>query len=82
MAEYHVSNPFALVLLAGDNVYTVGDMRKIGEVFEKPYQSLLEKGVQFRACLGNHDVRTHNGEGQVSYAPFNMSGRYYSFKQS
>ena len=81
MTRYHQLNSYDLVILAGDNIYNNGEMEKIGAVFEKPYQVLLKQGVKFQACLGNHDVRTDNGDDQVRYPGFNMSGRYYTFRR-
>lgn len=81
MTRYHQQNPFDLVILAGDNIYNTGEIQKIGAVFEKPYQPLLDAGVKFQACLGNHDIATDNGNPQVKYAGFNMSGRYYTFRR-
>lgn len=81
MTRYHQLNPYDLVILAGDNIYNNGEMEKIGAVFEKPYQGLLQQGVKFQACLGNHDVRTDNGDDQVRYPGFNMAGRYYTFRR-
>lgn len=79
MQQYYRQNPFPMVLLAGDNIYNHGEIEKVELVFELPYQSLLKKGVKFHACLGNHDVRTDNGDPQVQYPGYNMQGRYYSF---
>lgn len=81
MARYRQQNPFEIALLAGDNIYTNGEFEKISAVFEKPYQALLAQGVKFYACLGNHDIRTANGELQVKYSGFNMQGRYYTFRR-
>lgn len=81
MTNYHQQNPYDLVILAGDNIYNNGEIEKIGAVFEKPYQALLQKGVKFQACLGNHDIRTDNGDPQVRYPGFNMQGRYYTFRR-
>jgi 3',5'-cyclic AMP phosphodiesterase CpdA len=81
MTRYHQLNPYDLVILAGDNIYNNGEMEKIGAVFEKPYQGLLQQGVKFQACLGNHDIRTGNGDEQVRYPGFNMPGRYYTFRR-
>ncbi|HEY9893223.1 MAG TPA: metallophosphoesterase, partial [Candidatus Sericytochromatia bacterium] len=81
MTQYHQQNPYDLVVLAGDNIYNNGEMAKISAVFEQPYQPLLKQGVKFQACLGNHDIRTDNGDPQVKYAGFNMSGRYYTFRR-
>ncbi|AUB34731.1 3',5'-cyclic AMP phosphodiesterase CpdA [Nostoc flagelliforme CCNUN1] len=82
MNAYHKRNPYDLVVLAGDNIYNNGEIEKIGAVFERPYQALLKLGVKFQACLGNHDIRTENGDPQVKYAGFNMKGRYYTFKRN
>lgn len=81
MAQYHQKNPYNLVVMAGDNIYNDGEIWKIRSVFEEPYQALLQRGVKFRACLGNHDIRTENGNPQLAYAGFNMTGRYYTFQQ-
>lgn len=79
LARYHAQKPFDTVLLAGDNIYTNGEFSKIKEVFAIPYQDLLNRGVKFYACLGNHDVRSDNGTQQVAYPQFNMQGkRYYT----
>ncbi|MEB3343175.1 metallophosphoesterase [Okeania sp.] len=80
MKHYHSKFPFGFVVLAGDNIYPNGEIEKINDVFEKPYEYLLENKVKFYACLGNHDVRTDNGEPQVKYPNFNMAGRYYTFE--
>jgi 3',5'-cyclic AMP phosphodiesterase CpdA len=83
MNFYHQQNPYDLVVLAGDNIYNNGEIEKIGAVFERPYQALLKKGVKFQACLGNHDIRTDNGEPQIKYPGFNMQGkRYYTFRRN
>ncbi len=81
MSLYHQQKPYDLVVLAGDNIYTNGEIQKINAVFEKPYQDLLKQGVKFHACLGNHDIRTANGNLQVKYPGFNMKGRYYTFSR-
>ena len=79
LAEYQQKNPFNTVILAGDNIYTNGEFEKIKPVFRDPYQDLLGRGVKFYASLGNHDVRTENGDLQVAYPDFNMQGqRYYT----
>ncbi|MEP0916108.1 metallophosphoesterase [Leptolyngbya sp. DQ-M1] len=81
MAAYHRKNPYSLVTLAGDNIYDSGEMERIGVAFEQPYAPLLKQNVRFRACLGNHDIRTENGDPQVRYAGFNMNGRYYTYRE-
>lgn len=62
MRRYYSQYPFDFVILGGDNIYEDGEIEKIEDVFEKPYKSLLEKEVKFYACLGNHDIRTENGD--------------------
>ncbi|HBB30959.1 MAG TPA: metallophosphoesterase [Cyanobacteria bacterium UBA8803] len=81
MTRYHQQNPYDLVILAGDNIYNNGEIEKISAVFEQPYQALLKQGVKFQACLGNHDIRTANGDPQVRYPGFNMQGRYYTLRR-
>lgn len=81
MTNYHSKNAYDLVVLAGDNIYTNGEMEKIAAVFERPYAPLLQQGVKFQAVLGNHDIRTANGELQLKYAGFNMKDRYYTFSR-
>jgi acid phosphatase len=81
MAGYYKKNPYSLVTLAGDNIYNSGEMERVGIAFEQPYAPLLKQNVRFRACLGNHDIRTENGDPQVRYANFNMKGRYYSYQE-
>ncbi len=80
MFRYYQNHPFQVVTLLGDNIYPDGEIEKINEVFEQPYHSLIEAGVKFYACLGNHDIRTKNGNRQVTYPLFNMQGRYYTFQ--
>ncbi|QDZ39209.1 metallophosphoesterase [Euhalothece natronophila Z-M001] len=82
MTEFYRHSPYPLALLAGDNIYNKGDINKIEPVFERPYKPLLQHGVNFYACLGNHDVRTKKGTPQVEYPHFNMGGRYYTFTRS
>ncbi|OKH43496.1 metallophosphoesterase [Calothrix sp. HK-06] len=81
MTNYHAQNPYDLVVLAGDNIYTNGEIEKINSVFERPYAELLKKGVKFQAALGNHDIRTANGDLQLKYAAFNYGGRYYTYNR-
>jgi 3',5'-cyclic AMP phosphodiesterase CpdA len=82
MENYLQKFPYSLVLLAGDNIYTDGDIRKIDRVFKDVYQPLLDKDVKFYACLGNHDIRTHEGLDELDYPTFNMQGRYYTFTKA
>jgi 3',5'-cyclic AMP phosphodiesterase CpdA len=81
MAALHRRQPVDLVILGGDNIYNDGDIRKVEEAFERPYRDLLQSGVPFHAVLGNHDIRTDNGNGELAYAGFGMKGRWYSLRQ-
>jgi 3',5'-cyclic AMP phosphodiesterase CpdA len=80
--KYHQQYPLDLVIMAGDNIYNDGEIEKINSAFNIPYEALRKKGVKFYACLGNHDVRTQNGDAQVAFPEFNMQGkRYYTFSR-
>ena len=81
MAEVHRRRPVNLVVLAGDNIYPDGDLARVVSTFERPYRELLSAGVPFHAVLGNHDIRTANGDPQLAYAPFGMKGRWYSLRR-
>ena len=81
MAEVHRQRPVDLVVLGGDNIYPSGDMALIEGTFRRPYAELLADGVPFHAVLGNHDIRTANGNPQVAYPPFGMAGRFYNLRR-
>ncbi|MEL6355198.1 MAG: metallophosphoesterase, partial [Cyanobacteria bacterium J06627_28] len=81
MARTRQTSPFSLVLLAGDNIYDNGEIEKVEAAFERPYAELLQSDVKFYAALGNHDVRTRQGEDEIAYPGYNMAGRYYSFSR-
>ena len=69
--------PFGFVLMMGDNIYGGHSNADLKRKFDIPYGDLLSAGVQFYACLGNHD-----SENERFYAPFNMNGkRYYNFRK-
>lgn len=79
MMAYCKQYPFSLVWLVGDNIYNSGDIHRVKNVFEKPYNDLLQNGVTFHAVLGNHDIRSNEGKDQLRYPGYNMLGRYYTF---
>jgi 3',5'-cyclic AMP phosphodiesterase CpdA len=81
MAAVHRRRPVDLVVLGGDNIYPSGDMALIEATFRRPYAELLAAGVPFHAVLGNHDIRTANGDPQVAYKPFGMQGRFYNLRR-
>lgn len=67
--------PFELVLMLGDNMYGRQEPRDFVDKFERPYAPLLQAGVLFYACLGNHDDQSNR-----AYKGFNMGGeRYFTF---
>jgi Calcineurin-like phosphoesterase len=82
MVRYHQRDRLARVLLLGDNIYNQGEIEKVGEAFEKPYAELLKQNVPFSACLGNHDIRSANGTGQLNYSRYGIKGRYYTFEEN
>ncbi|MFM7651701.1 MAG: metallophosphoesterase [Vulcanococcus sp.] len=81
MGVVHRQRPVDLVLLGGDNIYPSGDMALIEPTFRRPYADLLADAVPFHAVLGNHDIRTANGNPQVAYPPFGMAGRFYNLRR-
>jgi len=88
MLAWHDRLPFSLVLMLGDNIYggfagSGGGHRKdFEEKFDRPYRSLLDRGVVFRAALGNHDMRHDAGRDLIAeFDRFHIGGPlgYYSF---
>jgi hypothetical protein len=69
--------PFTFVLMLGDNLYGGERASDFEKKFTLPYRVMLEAGVPFYAALGNHDDPAI----QTRYKPFNMDGRYYSFRK-
>ena len=75
LTSYRSVFPFDFVLMMGDNIYGRERDKDYRQKFEVPYQALLEAGVRFYACRGNHDNKK-----QIYYPAFNMQGhRYYTF---
>ena len=69
--------PFDFAVMLGDNIYGREAPGEYVLRFERPYEALLEQGVQFFASLGNHD-----SPNQRFYKHFHMDGRrYYSFSR-
>ena len=81
MAAVQKRKPVDLVVMAGDNIYNDGDMALVEPRFRQPYAELLAAGVPFYAVLGNHDIRTGNGDEQLAYRGFGMKGRYYTVRR-
>ena len=75
MAALRERFDYRTVLLLGGNIHGSERPQDFVRKFESPYRSLLDKGVAFRAVLGNEDSRE-----QKYYKLFNMNGReYYTF---
>jgi hypothetical protein len=75
MAAWRGRFPFEFVIMLGDNLYGSQKPADFVRKFEQPYKPLLDAGVQFYACLGNHDNPSSKG-----YKLFNMDGRrYYTY---
>ena len=48
--------PLRFVVLLGDNVYSAGQKAGLATRFDRVYEPIMERGVDFHATLGNHDV--------------------------
>jgi 3',5'-cyclic AMP phosphodiesterase CpdA len=81
MARLLSLQPIDLVLMAGDNLYNDGDIRLVERAFQQPYRELIAAGVPFHAVLGNHDIRSDDGAGQLAYPGFGMQGRWYNLQR-
>jgi 3',5'-cyclic AMP phosphodiesterase CpdA len=81
MAERNRRRPVDLVLMGGDNIYPDGNLLDVERTFQQPYRELLQARVPFHAVLGNHDIRTGNGDPQLRYRPFGMAGRWYALRR-
>ena len=81
MAAVHRQRPVDLVIMGGDNIYDNGNLDRIEATFLRPYRELLQAKVPFHAVLGNHDIRTENGDPQVRYPLFGMKGRWYTLRR-
>lgn len=77
METYENVAHYEFVVMMGDNIYGGHKPKDFERKFEAPYKPLLDAGVKFYACLGNHD-----SSDETLYKPFNMNGqRYYTFKK-
>lgn len=78
MQRYWSVMHFDFVTMDGDNIYGGHSPRDFDAKFQAPYKQLLDEGVKFYACLGNHD----DPDLEENYKPFNMGGnRYYTFRK-
>jgi 3',5'-cyclic AMP phosphodiesterase CpdA len=77
MTSVRQTFPFDFVIMLGDNIYGGSSPKDFEKKFEMPYKPLLDAGVKFYACLGNHD-----NPNERLYKVFNMNGSsYYTFKK-
>ncbi|MBI3723535.1 metallophosphoesterase, partial [bacterium] len=70
-----------LVVHVGDVVYQVGQEKGLDPLFFQPYQETLAR-VPFFCCLGNHDVKTKDGDPELRafpHPPNEHGNRYFSF---
>lgn len=81
MARIHRQNPVDLVIMAGDNIYPSGDLSLLETTMRRPYRELIAARVPFHAVLGNHDIRTSNGDGELKEPLFGMAGRWYVLRR-
>jgi hypothetical protein len=82
LCEWRKTHDYSLVVTAGDNVYDSGDPARFDEVFFRPYDCLFDRGVRFRASLGNHDVVTDDGRPELEEPAFGMKRRNYVVRKS
>ena len=78
MNAWHSKFRYDFVMMLGDNLYGSQRAEDFVQKFERPYKPLLDAGVKFYACLGNHDNTSND-----AYKPFNMGGqRYYTYARN
>lgn len=80
MCRLRAQRGFDHVVTVGDNVYDAGHPDRFEAAFFRPYRCLLAAGVEFRATLGNHDVRTNSGRPELDEPAFGMKGRNYVWR--
>ena len=77
MIDSRVAFPYDFVIMLGDNIYGGSKSKDFEQKFQVPYKPLLDAGIPFYACLGNHD-----NPNERQYKPFNMGGEsYYTYKK-
>jgi len=77
MCRWRREHRYNLVVTTGDNIYPSGEPANFKPNFFRPYDCLFDKGVRFRAVLGNHDIGTDNGRPELEEPAFGMKGRNY-----
>jgi 3',5'-cyclic AMP phosphodiesterase CpdA len=77
LIDSRVAFPYDFVIMLGDNIYGGSKAKDFELKFQNPYKPLLDAGIPFYACLGNHD-----NPNERQYKPFNMNGEsYYTYKK-
>jgi predicted phosphodiesterase len=77
MIDSRVAFPYDFVIMLGDNIYGGSKSKDFEQKFAVPYKPLLDAGIKFYACLGNHD-----NPNERLYKSFNMDGAsYYTYKK-
>lgn len=82
MCSWHDNHPFDLVLTTGDNVYPEATPDRFEATFFDPYECLFDRGVQWRASLGNHDWAAEDGRYVLEEPAFGMPDENYVLRES
>ena len=69
------TDEFDALLLLGDNVYPSGDPAALQSKVLDPFAAVLDHETELVAALGNHDVQTNDGTGQIE--TLGLPGRWY-----
>ena len=67
MIDSRVAFPYDFVIMLGDNIYGGSKSKDFEQKFQVPYKPLLDAGIPFYACLGNHD-----NPNERQYKPFKI----------
>jgi len=67
---------FDALILLGDNVYPEGEPRELQRTVFDPFAGVLDGPTQLLAVLGNHDVRSGNGDAHAE--AIGMPARWYA----
>lgn len=70
------SDPYDVLLLLGDLVYPDGEVDRVQDRVFAPFASILDRGADLRAILGNHDVM--RGTGDEMMEALGQDGRRWS----
>ncbi|HEX2050698.1 MAG TPA: metallophosphoesterase [Actinomycetota bacterium] len=80
MCRHREREPYSDVVTTGDNIYETGAPEDFELKFFTPYRCLLQRGVEFHATLGNHDVATDGGRPELAEPAFGMPARHYTWR--